>query len=139
MIKITVERDSICMGDDCFAPHGKTYILRDNAACIDLFKRLKKDKYFPSVSGNNAVWVMTNESFDCIFSYFTATDKFSMGTTEKNLKTICAKTKKLRFKFYSSPQKWKEHIYRMYDNNEYALWRDGWRDETDYCDSLMNL
>ncbi len=137
-MKVIVERDSVCMGDDCSAPHQITYTVDDNETYIGLFKCLKKDNYFPSVHGNNVVWVMTNEDYFCIFSYFTKTDKFSMGIVEKSLKTICRNSNKLKIKYFSSPQRWRESIYRFYNNNEYTIWRDGWRDEINYCDFLMN-
>lgn len=106
---------------------------------MDLFECLKKDNYLPSVSGNNVVWVLTNKHYSCIFSYFTKTDKVFMGLVEQYLKNICKDYKKLTFKYYSSPQKWKETIYRMYNNDEYTLWRDGWHEEVKYCDFLMSL
>ena len=51
-MQILIERDSVCMGDDCLAPHAKTYMLRDNATYMDLFKCLKKDNYFFQKGGN---------------------------------------------------------------------------------------
>ena len=139
MMNIIVERSSVCLGDDCLAPHSRTYILNDDATYMDLFDCLKKDSYFPSVSENNVVWVLTNARYSCIFSYYTRTDKFSMGLVEKYLKTICKDSEKMTFKYFSSPQRWKESIYRMYNNDEYTIWRDGWRDEIKYCDFLMSL
>ena len=51
---------------------------------------------------------MTNTDFCCIFSYFTNTDKFSMGLMLYDLKTICQKSNKLTLKYYTSPKEWKE-------------------------------
>lgn len=138
MMKVIVERSSVCMGDDCLAPHARIYTLNDDATYMELFECLKNDNYLPAVSGNNVVWVLTNEHHNCIFSYFTKTDKFSMGLVEKYLKTICKDSNKLMFKYYSGPQRWKESIYRMYNNDEYAMWKDGWGEEIKYCDFLMN-
>ncbi len=138
-MKVIVGRDSVCLGDDCLAPHERTCTVDDDATYMDLFECLKKDRYFPSVSGNNVVWVLTNENYVCIFSYFTKTDKFFMGLAEKNLKTICKDSNKLKFKYYSSPQRWKESIYRMYNNDRYTMLIDGWGEEIKYCDFLMNL
>lgn len=142
MIQVTVERSSVCMGDDCLAPHARTYTLDDNATYVDLFESVKKDNYFPSVSGNNVVWVLTDNSkdcFTCIFSYFTKTDKFSGRLSEKYLKNICNDSKKLMFKYYSSPQRWKESICRMFGNDECTLRKEEWMDEIKYCDLLMKL
>ena len=138
-MKVIIERSSVCMGDDCLAPHARTYTLSDDATYMDLFECIKKDKYLPSVHGNNVVWVLTNEHYDCIFSYFTATDKFSVGLSEKSLKVICKDSNVLMFKYYSSPERWKDRIFRMYDNDKYAMYKDGWSEEIKYCDFLMNL
>ena len=136
-MEIIIERDSVCMGDDCLAPHTRTYTLNDQATYTDLFECLKKDHYFPYISGNNVVWVLKNDHIDCIFSYFTKTDKFSVGLVEKSLKNICRNSNKLHLRYFSSPRKWKERIYQMYSGDEYTLWRDGWTDEIKYCDFLM--
>lgn len=138
-MKIIIERNSVCMGDDCLAPHARTYILDNDATYMDLFECLKKDKYLPSVSGNNVVWVLSNEHYSCIFSYFTKTERIFMGLTEKSLKVICKDSNKLKFKYYSSPENWKKSIYRMYNNNEYIIWKEGWGEEINYCDLLMSL
>lgn len=139
MISVIVERDSVCMEDDCLAPHARTYTLKDNATYKNLFDCLIKDRYFPIVSGNNVVWVLTNNHYYCIFSYFTKTGKFSMGLAEKYLKNICKDSNKLIFKCFYSPQKWKESICWMYNNDEFSMWRDGWYEEVKYCDYLMKL
>ena len=136
-MEIIIERDGVCSKDCCLAPHTGTYTLNDDATYIDLFKRLKKDHYFPSISNNNAVWVLANEDIDCIFSYFTKTGKFSMGLAEKSLKNICKRSNILHLHFYSNPQKWKERICQLYNNNEYLLWKEGWMEEIKYCDFLM--
>lgn len=138
-MKIIVKRNSVCMGDDCLAPHAKTYTLNDDATYMDLFECVKNDNYLPSVHGNNVVWVLTNEHYDCIFSYFTATDKFSVGLSEKSLKIICKDSNELMFKYYSSPGRWKDSIYRRYNNDEYTMYKDGRMEEVKYCDYLMNL
>lgn len=138
-MKVIIERSSVCMGDDCLAPHARTYTLNDDATYMDLFECVKKDDYLPYVHAHNVVWVLTNEHYDCIFSYFTKTDKFSLGLSEKLLKVICKDSNKLVFKYYSSPGKWKDSIYRMYNNDKYAMYKDGWSEEIKYCDFLMNL
>ena len=51
--------------------NGITYTVNDDATYMDLFECVKKDRYFPRISGNNVVWVLGNEEYRCIFSYFT--------------------------------------------------------------------
>lgn len=135
-MEVIVERESVCMGDDCLAPHTRTYKLDDNATYMDLLECLKNNNYLPSVSGNNVVWVMKSEHYSCIFSYFTKTDKLFMRLEEKFLKIICKDSNKLMFQYYTSPHSWKESIYRMYDNDEYAMYQDGWENEIKFCDTL---
>ena len=103
-MEVIVDRSSVCMGDDCFS-HAKTYILDDNATYMDLFECLKNDKYFPSISGNNVVWVLTNEHYNCIFSYFTKTDKFNPRLSEKFLKEICRRFKQVKASLLFQPTK----------------------------------
>ena len=138
-MEIIVERNSVSMGDDCFAPHAITYSLNDDATYMDLFECIKNDKYLPSISGNDVVWVLANEHYSCIFSYFTKTAHLSKGLAEKLLKNICKDSNKLKFKYYCSPQRWKESILRMYGNDETIMSKDGWSEEIKYCDFVMNL
>ena len=63
-----MERNNVCMGDDCRAPHTKEYILSDDATYVDLFERIKADRYLPTISENDVVWVLGNEEYRCIFS-----------------------------------------------------------------------
>ena len=60
-MNVIVERDSVCMGDDCLGSHARTYTVSDDATYIDLFECLKHDDYLPFISDNNVVWVLTNE------------------------------------------------------------------------------
>lgn len=141
-MKIKVNRDSVCLGDD-IDDHTKEYQINDNSTYEDLFKLLLKDHYFPSISGNNVVWVLTSDISDCIFSYFTRTNKFSPGLSTNSLYQICYESsrpaEKLYLKYYTTPLKWKEEIYSLYHGNEYAMWRDGWTEEIKYCDYVMAL
>lgn len=132
-MEIRVNRDSVCMGDDIDS-HVKVYHLDDNATYEDLFHVLKEDRYFPSIAGNNVVWVLTSTHHECIFSYFTKKDKFSAGLSEKLIRKICEEPYEVHLKYYTHPRKWKEKIYEMHQGDEYAMWRDGWLDEVKYCD-----
>lgn len=139
-MNIEMNRQSVCIGDD-MEDHTISLSLENNATYENLFELLKSKKYFPNVSGNNVVWVLTAKKYECIFSYFTLQDKFSPGLSEKNLSVICSDNGSCKFllKYYASPQRWKEEIYRIYNGDEYALWRDGWTDEIKYCDYLSGI
>ena len=135
-MEIKVSRDSVCLADDMF-DHTKTYQMGKNATYIRLFYKLKWDRYFPNVAGNNVVWVLTTERCECVFSYFTKTNKFSMGICELYLRNICGSSCEVHFKYYSSPEKWKEKILEMYKGDDYSMWRDGWVEELEYCERLI--
>lgn len=138
-MKVIIERNSVCMGDDCMAPHRREYILDDNASYMDLFEYIKRDRYLPQIHGNNVVWVLANEEYSCIFTYFTKTDTMSRKIEETSLKNICKSSNSLVFKYYSSPERWKDSIYRMHKNDEEAVWRDGWKDEVEYCELVIGM
>lgn len=139
---IIINRDSVCLGDD-IENHKKTYQMDHNSTYEDLYKVLTDDKYFPSISENNVVWVLTSKKHECIFSYFTRTHKMMPGLAEKSLYRLYYGDGELAdgfmFKYYTSPQKWKEKINEMYNGNMYELWHDGWSEELKYCDYVMSL
>lgn len=139
---IIINRDSVCLGDD-IENHKKTYQMDNNSTYEDLFIALIDDKYFPSISGNNAVWVLTSKKYECIFSYFTRTHKMQPLLAEKSLDQLYYGNGELSdglmFKYYTSPQKWKEKIIEMYNGNMYELWYEGWSGELEYCDYVMSL
>lgn len=138
-MKIKVSRDSVCLGDDVFDHTKIVDFENEDATYEDLFHVLKESRYFPSISGNNVVWVLTANGCECIFSYFTRTDKFSAGVTEKCLKKICEGSNEVHLRYYTTPAKWKEKIEEMYHKDGYALWRDGWLEELKYCDYVTAL
>lgn len=53
---IKVERDSVCMGDDVYAPHSYSFKLPEDASLGDLFKHLAGKRYLASVAGRNQSW-----------------------------------------------------------------------------------
>lgn len=137
-MKIVINRDSVCMGDD-MNDHTKVFRLPRNSTYRDLFDLIMKEKYLSQISGNNNVWVLASSKFECIFSYYTRTNKFFPGLAEDKLSIICEDNNELIFKYFSSPLKWKESIENMYGGVLYDIWKDGWLDECKYCDYLMSL
>ena len=70
-MRITIKRDIVCAGDDA-SDRCQSFELPEYATAKELFRQLKKSRFFPRVAGNNAVWVLTNKTRPfCIFSYFT--------------------------------------------------------------------
>ena len=134
-MKITVTRDSVCMGDDVF-DHTKQFVLPEDASYEQLYNELMKQNYFPSISGNNVVWVLCNKKYDCIFSYYTYDNIFHCGLSEKDLCNIDDGTHSFHLKYFSSPEKWKVCFSGWYDNNMKDLYYDGWEEEIKLCDNL---
>ena len=141
-MKILINRDSVCLGDDIY-DHMKMYQMDDSSTYEDLFDLLITENYLPQIYGNNVVWVLKSSKYDCIFSYFTKTGKMSPGLSEKSLNKLfndeMDSMVELNFEYYSTPLKWKEHIYEMHKGNEHEMCRDGCIEEIEYCDYVMSL
>ena len=133
---ITINRDSVCAGDDVF-DHRQTIELSENATAKDLFKELKRIRFFPQVTGNNVVWVLTNRTNPFwIFSYFTRHEKLFQSDPALGLSLLDDGSGQFRLKYYASPAKWKDRILQEYGEDSYSRWKDGWEAEIKYCDQL---
>jgi len=53
---VKVERDSVCMGDDCDAPHSYSFNVSSNSTLSEVFNHLERKKYLASVAGQNHSW-----------------------------------------------------------------------------------
>jgi hypothetical protein len=53
---VSVERDSVCMGDDVDAPHSYSFRVSSTATLKDIFVYLSKEGYLASVAGRNHSW-----------------------------------------------------------------------------------
>ena len=134
-MELTINRQSVCMADD-ICDHAIKLAFPDDATYEDVYGELKRLRYFPSVSGNNVVWVMKNSTFPCIFSYFTFDDYFSPGLAETSICNIDDGTHRFELRYYSSPEKWKKQIIDLYDGNLHDLYHDGWLAEIEHCERL---
>ena len=54
---MSICRESVCMADDVDS-HTRTYTIEPTTTFIDIFLDLIKQKYFPSVFGNDVVWTL---------------------------------------------------------------------------------
>ena len=133
---ITINRDSVCAGDDVFE-HRQIVELPDNANAKDLFKALKRIHFFPKFAGNNVVWVLTNRTHPFwIFSYFTRHEKVFQSDPALCLSFLDDGSGQFHLNYYASPTKWKERIIQEYGDDSYSRWKDGWDSEIKYCDCL---
>lgn len=114
-MKITVDRSSVCMGDDADS-HERTVVLDDRASCLDLFNMLWGSGFFASVSGNNVVWVLTAGSV-CVLAYYTKSGRVTQLISKTSLAEVCGMGK-LKFLYYSSPEQWEAAArYRGFEFN----------------------
>lgn len=134
-MKITINRDSVCMGDDAY-DRTKQFVLPDDAEYEDLYNELRKQSYFPYIHGNNVVWVLSNKEHECIFSYFTYDNSFSAGLNETLLSNIDDGSHRFHLRYFSSPERWKEYISNKNDSDMKTLYLDGWGAEIKHCDDL---
>lgn len=132
-MKITVNRSSVCMGDD-INDHERMVELKDGASCRDLLDFLRSSGFFACVSGNNVVWVLTAGGV-CILVYYTKTGRVSQLIPETRLARICEKGK-LHFNYYCSPANWRSVIESCFISSDPLIKRDVWLAECDYCDRL---
>lgn len=135
-MKLEINRESVCAGDDTF-DHTEFFDMEDCADYEDLFYLLKAKHYFPNISGNNVVWVLTTEQNVCILSYFTKTDKLSMVSSEKSLKKLCGSSGRFYLRYFSSPLKWKKEILAGYSIDCSFLQPGAWQEELKYCDDML--
>ena len=60
-MKIRVDRESICMGDDVL-PHELEFEVPEDMTVKDFFGFLERERYLPSVQGNNVAWELRNRN-----------------------------------------------------------------------------
>lgn len=66
-ILIKVERDSVCMGDDCDAPHSYIFKISNNSALSEVFEHLERKRYLASVAGKKHSWEAVIENSSVAF------------------------------------------------------------------------
>lgn len=64
-MNITINRQSVCAGDDV-TDHTFTYEINSKTSYSELFMYLINRRYFPTVSGNDVVWVMCCDAEDLV-------------------------------------------------------------------------
>lgn len=60
-MKIRVDRDSVCMGDDVL-PHETEFEIPEDMTVKEFFDFLERERYLPSVQGNNVAWELRNRN-----------------------------------------------------------------------------
>lgn len=60
-MKIYVERDSVCAGDDVDAPHAIVFEMFDGSTLREVLEAIRHHRYLASIQGGKATWVATGE------------------------------------------------------------------------------
>ena len=60
-MKIRVDRDSVCMGDDVLS-HEIEFDVSEDMTVKDFFGFLEKERYLPSIQGHNVAWELHNRN-----------------------------------------------------------------------------
>ncbi len=93
LIRVVVTRDSVCLGDDCEAPHEKLVempILADPQS----FVLWLSDSYLPRVAGKAHAW-------DCLLNGEVVGTIFTSGFHSKTHQVQFADENLVHFKYYS--------------------------------------
>ena len=72
-MKIIVDRESVCMGDDVLS-HETEFDVPEDMTVKDFFDFLEKEGYLPSIQGNNVAWELRNRNGEH-GAYFTKTQE----------------------------------------------------------------
>lgn len=127
MISFTVDRTSVCMGDDTES-HKIECTVSEDADLAALFEKLKSVGFFPSIQGNNVVWVLTSGN-NCVFSYFTKTERVFPDIPGRKISEILTPCNHLYFSYCTSPANWKKYILKISDVEVRS-------EEIEHCDFL---
>lgn len=131
-VKIHFTRDSVCMGDDCL-DNSRNFQFNRTDSWDKIMPVILESNFLASVSGNNVVWVLKNSEDEEILSYFTLQDKIIKCNTDMTIDEICNGNYTLSFKYYTSPEKRGEYIYKFNGCSEYNIVHDGWEEEYRLC------
>lgn len=57
-LKVTIERDSVCAGDDIDAPHARTIRVRPDCTLGEVLDSIRDTRYLAGISGGLATWIV---------------------------------------------------------------------------------
>ena len=102
---VHVTRDSVCMGDDVF-DNSRDIEFDDDASVGRLIRELNGRSFFPSVSGNDVLWVIENSHKKRILEYYTKLAETEyMISADTPLKDVCGDKLTLHCVYYANYRK----------------------------------
>ncbi len=131
---IKINRDNIT--NDA-TNHTLTYSIDEDTRFSDIFSDLIEQNYFPKVSQNNVVWTLTCDNNDIVS--WTTYDNQMLPCIPHNggvqsegyLLSVqyLMNIEEIHFKYYSSPLKRAEYLFKKYKDNKIAMQYDGYTHE----------
>jgi hypothetical protein len=129
MITISVDRDSVCMGDD-MENHQMFIEIDENISLEELFRTVIVKGYIPHVHGNDVVWALMHKNEE-LLSYITIEDEILsvfIDCMPKVIGRICSHDQ-VYLKYFSSRIKRAEHIFKKFNGEKFHIWHEGYMEE----------
>lgn len=129
-MKITINRQSVCMADDV-NDHTLTYAINSYSKYSEIFEDLIHRGYFPNIFGNDVVWTLFCNNEDLI-SWKTKEDAlYNRFVTEEPtvLKINRWAMTPIYFRYYSPPLKRAQYIFQTFNGSEFHIWHEGFMAE----------
>ncbi len=131
-MELLINRDSVCMGDD-MDDHQISLTVEDSSSFTSIIEELKRIKFFPSIDGNNVVWVLIYSNDDLV-SYVTKTNSiysryvFSEPTILNSMNRGNSDNR-INFRYFTSPLKRAEYIFKWFNDQKFHIWHEGFMSE----------
>lgn len=135
-MNIRIVREATCAGDGV-VEHSIELDMPEDATYMDLWDRIFSERFLPSVTGSNEVWVLATDYYFCIACYYTYTKAIRSGLYTKLLKTLLRGEDNFVLRYYKNPLAWKDEIVNHFHNDSQTICHEGWADEMIYCYKLM--
>ncbi|MBD5465017.1 MAG: hypothetical protein HDR22_04245 [Lachnospiraceae bacterium] len=129
-MEITINRQSVCMGDD-IEDHAITYTIDSSTRFSGIFQDLIKERYFPSIAGNDVVWTLVCGKDD-LMSWKTKEDKLYSRFVFEEPAILSVKrwrTAAIYFRYYSPPIKRAQQIFKMFGGSKFHIGHEGFMAE----------
>ncbi len=102
-MKIIVDRDSVCAGDDSFV-HEMTFEVPESLTVAEFFNFVNSQRFLASIQGNDVAWGLRNRTGE-IGMYFTKTGEITHPEVKiKDKIDEAGGNSKFYVRYYSNPE-----------------------------------
>ncbi|GMB00006.1 hypothetical protein [Pelosinus sp. IPA-1] len=140
-MKIFIDRDSVCMGDDV-EEHAFDIEVDDDFDFTELFRYIININYFPEISGNDVIWTMEYGKGTEIATYQTVNNKIYttfVGEIPLVKKWVDYSNERFLFKYYSSREKRAKCIFVKCAGDGFHIWHEGYLSEYESYDITKEM